>query len=302
MHSTLLLLIPGIVAYNVPFLNGDAQVSHSGPSSSKAEEPELVREKRDYFFSPYYYGNQLLVAANPPNVYLQKWITHEHNRFRRMVPASDMNMLYWSDELAASAQRHANTCDFRHSRGRRNVGENIWAAPYSNYSDAIALWFNEVHNPRCACNHAYKHCCGHYVQVVWAKTNLVGCGFARCRDAQGVLGRGHRNVFVCHYNPQGNTVFVTGSGQLYAVPAFTWATGNKGRCSDCPPSAPACFQGLCYMPTVHHTTATYMPVEHHTSTAPSPATDSSQSTEYTDSTESTTWTDSTNSPDQDFRF
>ncbi|PIO54598.1 SCP-like protein, partial [Teladorsagia circumcincta] len=113
------------------------------PSSSKAEEPELVREKRDYFFSPYYYGNQLLVAANPPNVYLQKWITHEHNRFRRMVPASDMNMLYWSDELAASAQRHANTCDFRHSRGRRNVGENIWAAPYSNYSDAIALWFNE---------------------------------------------------------------------------------------------------------------------------------------------------------------
>ncbi|PIO67183.1 SCP-like protein [Teladorsagia circumcincta] len=134
-----------------------------------------------------------------------------------MVPASDMNMLYWSDELAASAQRHANTCDFRHSRGRRNVGENIWAAPYSNYSDAIALWFNEVHNPRCACNHAYKHCCGHYVQVVWAKTNLVGCGFARCRDVQGVLGRGHRNVFVCHYNPQGNTVFVTGSGQLYAV-------------------------------------------------------------------------------------
>ncbi|KIH61072.1 hypothetical protein ANCDUO_08662 [Ancylostoma duodenale] len=85
--------------------------------------------------------------------------------------------------------------------------------------------------------------------VVWAKTNLVGCGFARCRDVQGLLGRGHRNIFVCHYNPQGNTVFVTGSGQLYAVPAFTWATGNKGRCSDCPPSAPACFQGLCYMPT-----------------------------------------------------
>ncbi|RCN23980.1 hypothetical protein ANCCAN_30331, partial [Ancylostoma caninum] len=87
------------------------------------------------------------------------------------------------------------------------------------------------------------------IAVVWAKTNLVGCGFARCRDVQGLLGRGHRNIFVCHYNPQGNTVFVTGSGQLYAVPAFTWATGNKGRCSDCPPSAPACFQGLCYMPT-----------------------------------------------------
>nr|CDJ90530.1 SCP extracellular domain containing protein [Haemonchus contortus] len=249
MHSSLLLLIPGIVAFSVSSLHGGAQISYSGPSSTKTEEHKVIRGKRDYYYSPYYYVNQLLVAPDPPNPYLQKWITHEHNRYRRMVPASDMNMLYWSHELAASAQRHANTCDFRHSRGRVNVGENIWAAPYSNYSDAISLWFNEVHNPYCGCNHAYKHCCGHYVQVVWAKTTLVGCGFARCRDVQGVLGHGHRNVFVCHYNPQGNTVLVTGSGQLYALPAFTWATGNKGPCSDCPPSAPACFQGLCYMPS-----------------------------------------------------
>ncbi|KHJ93351.1 SCP-like protein [Oesophagostomum dentatum] len=220
MFPTWLLLIPGIIAHNVPFLN-NAQVSQSGPSSSAEtlvdEKSDTSREKRAYYFSQFYYSNNLLVAPDPPNDYMKKWITYEHNRYRRMVPASDMNMLYWSEELAASAQRHANTCDFRHSRGRINVGENIWAAPYSNYSDAISIWFNEVHNPFCGCNHAYKHCCGHYVQVVWAKTNLVGCGFARCRDVQGLLGRGHRNVFVCHYNPQGNTVFVTGSGQLYAV-------------------------------------------------------------------------------------
>ncbi|ETN79361.1 SCP-like protein [Necator americanus] len=262
MFHLLLLFVPGIIAYNVPFLNS-AKVSHSGrcstvfsvvgPTSSAETTPEenngIQREKRAYFLRQFpYYSNNLLVTPDPPNDFMRKWITYEHNRYRRMVPASDMNMLYWSDELAASAQQHANTCDFRHSRGRVNVGENIWAAPYSNYSDAISIWFNEVHNPRCGCNHAYKHCCGHYVQVVWAKTNLVGCGFARCRDVQGLFGRGHRNVFVCHYNPQGNTVFVTGSGQLYAVPAFTWASGNKGRCSDCPASAPACFQGLCYMP------------------------------------------------------
>ncbi|KAK6740459.1 hypothetical protein RB195_008742 [Necator americanus] len=231
MFHLLLLFVPGIIAYNVPFLNS-AQVSHSGPTSSAETTPEenngIQREKRAYFLRQFpYYSNNLLVTPDPPNDFMRKWITYEHNRYRRMVPASDMNMLYWSDELAASAQQHANTCDFRHSRGRVNVGENIWAAPYSNYSDAISIWFNEV---------------------VWAKTNLVGCGFARCRDVQGLFGRGHRNVFVCHYNPQGNTVFVTGSGQLYAVPAFTWASGNKGRCSDCPASAPACFQGLCYMP------------------------------------------------------
>ena len=76
-----------------------------------------------------------------------------------------MRMLYWSEELAASAQRHADRCDFRHSRDRVNVGENIWAAPYANYSDAITRWFQEVNDPRCGCNHAYKHCCGHYIQV-----------------------------------------------------------------------------------------------------------------------------------------
>ncbi|KAE9553275.1 hypothetical protein FO519_003533 [Halicephalobus sp. NKZ332] len=191
----------------------------------------------------------LRIASEPPNEYLKMWLTSEHNRYRQLVPATNMRMLYWSEELAASAQRHADRCDFRHSRDRVNVGENIWAAPYANYSDAITRWFQEVNNPWCGCNHAYKHCCGHYIQVVWAQTNLVGCGFSRCRDIWGLSGRGHRNVFVCHYNPQGNTVFVNGNGQLYAVPAFKWATSNKERCSECPPDAPACYKGLCYKPS-----------------------------------------------------
>uniref|UniRef100_A0A158Q5V7 SCP domain-containing protein n=1 Tax=Dracunculus medinensis TaxID=318479 RepID=A0A158Q5V7_DRAME len=164
----------------------------------------------------------LLIKSEPPNGYIKHWITKEHNKFRRIVPASDMQMLYWSNELARSAQRHANRCDFRHSRDRVNVGENIWAAPYSNYSNAIRLWFDEVYDKKCDCKHAYKHCCGHYVQVVWAETNLVGCGYAHCHDILGVLGHGHRHIFVCHYNPQGNTVLVT--------------------------NAPACFDGLCYAP------------------------------------------------------
>ncbi|VDN39329.1 unnamed protein product [Gongylonema pulchrum] len=75
---------------------------------------------------------------------------------------------------------------------------------------------------------------------------MVGCGYARCRDIWGVLGRGHRHIFVCHYNPQGNTVYVTREG-FFAVPAFKWA-GEKRRCSECPADAPACYEGLCYAP------------------------------------------------------
>ncbi|KAK0417441.1 hypothetical protein QR680_013012 [Steinernema hermaphroditum] len=229
----LLLGLDVVSAFTVDSRLGDAEVSHSGPTLLGGE-----REKRAVYYQDFNQFPNLLVSSEPPNDYLKMWITNEHNRFRKLVPATDMRMLYWSDELAASAQRHANRCDFRHSRDRVNVGENIWAAPYANYSDAVERWFQEVNDPRCGCNHAYKHCCGHYVQVVWAQTNLVGCGYARCNDVWGVQGRGHRHVFVCHYNPQGNT-----------VPAFTWATQNKPRCSDCPTDAPACYEGLCYMPS-----------------------------------------------------
>ncbi|CAJ0941238.1 unnamed protein product, partial [Mesorhabditis belari] len=265
-HGLMVILcafLPFAFTAGIPHLFGQAETSHSGPTEVTDDlnenglptsDEEHFRQKRayNYRYNSWYnnewsMGGGLLVRREPPSNYLKKWITYEHNRYRRMVPATDMNMLYWSEELAASAQRHADTCDFRHSRGRVNVGENIWAAPYANYSDAISIWFNEVHNPWCGCNHAYKHCCGHYIQVVWAKTSLVGCGFARCRDVQGVWGRGHRNVFVCHYNPQGNT-----------VPAFKWATGDKKRCSECPTHAPACHQGLCYMPSegTNNTTTT----------------------------------------------
>ncbi|KAI6226384.1 Protein lon-1 [Aphelenchoides fujianensis] len=241
---------------------GEAVSSHSGPTNALYgheqfhDEPlsEEQRHKRNAMWGNNFFFNQnngwpsLLVSSEPPSMYMKGSLTGEHNRYRRMVPATDMRMIYWSEELAASAQRHANRCDFRHSRDRVNVGENIWAAPYTNYSDAIVRWFDEVNNPRCGCSQGYKHCCGHYIQLVWARTNLVGCGYARCRDVWGVLGRGHQNVFVCHYNPQGNRVFVNGNGQMLAAPAFTWAYNRGQVCSQCPEDAPACYDGLCYMP------------------------------------------------------
>uniref|UniRef100_A0A7E4UL67 SCP domain-containing protein n=1 Tax=Panagrellus redivivus TaxID=6233 RepID=A0A7E4UL67_PANRE len=248
----LFALIAAVTAFNIKSLIGEAEISHSGPTNAlyghetffDEELSEHERAKRGIFYPQFQQKTQewpnLLQSSEPPSQFLKMWITSEHNRYRQMVPATNMRMLYWSDELAASAQRHADRCDFRHSRDRVNVGENIWAAPYANYSDAITRWFQEVNDPRCGCNHAYKHCCGHYIQVVWAQSNLIGCGFSRCNDVWGLLGRGHRNVFVCHYNPQGNT--------LFQVPAFNWASEHKPRCSECPSDAPACYEGLCYKP------------------------------------------------------
>uniref|UniRef100_A0A0N5A1J6 SCP domain-containing protein n=1 Tax=Parastrongyloides trichosuri TaxID=131310 RepID=A0A0N5A1J6_PARTI len=229
-------------------------ISHSGGQRINEENGMIVehamkRNKRwsnSYMSGSNFDWNGLLMKSGTFSEYDKNSIVNTHNTLRALLPSTNMRMLYWSEELATSAQRHANTCDFRHSRGRRNVGENIWASPWGNWSDAVPRWFNEVYDPNCKCQHAYKHCCGHYVQTVWADTNLVGCGFAQCRDVQGVFGRGHHYVFVCHYNPQGNLYFVTGNGGMYTIPAFKWDVNGKGRCSDCPGDAPDCYNGLCY--------------------------------------------------------
>uniref|UniRef100_A0A0K0FQZ7 SCP domain-containing protein n=1 Tax=Strongyloides venezuelensis TaxID=75913 RepID=A0A0K0FQZ7_STRVS len=227
--------------------------SHSGPIRVNEIDGKILDypKSRSKRWSNNYIGgsfdwNGLLIRSGVFSDYDKNSIVNTHNTLRALLPSTNMRMLYWSEELAASAQRHANTCDFRHSRGRRNVGENIWASPWGNWSDAVPRWFNEVYDPSCKCQHAYKHCCGHYVQTVWADTNLVGCGFAQCRDVQGVYGRGHHYVFVCHYNPQGNLYYVTGNGGMYTIPAFKWDVNGKGRCSECPSDAPDCYNGLCY--------------------------------------------------------
>ncbi|KAH7710333.1 LON-1 protein [Aphelenchoides avenae] len=181
--------------------------------------------------SAYNFWANELVAPEPPNEQVKMWITSEHNRYRRMIPATNMRLMYWSEELARSAQYHANHCDFRHSRGRVNVGENIWGAGYTYYQEALSIWFNEGRNPYCYGNTAWKAFCGHFFQMVWADSNLIGCGFARCT---------WRNSFVCHYAPRGNTI-----GRK---PAYIWTNNDSDRCRDCPPDAPACHEGLCYMP------------------------------------------------------
>lgn len=192
------------------------------------------------------YPVNYLRQSRPPNEKWRNYLIAKHNEYRSQVPATNMRYVYWNDYLARTAQAHADRCDFRHSNNRQNIGENIWAAGFSDYSDAVRLWFVEVYDKRCQCPHYYKHCCGHYVQVAWAETYQMGCGAARCRDIWGIQGRGHRNVLVCHYNPAGNTIILHPGGTYY-VPAFRRTNSTHGRCSDCPRGLNKCWNNkLCY--------------------------------------------------------
>ena len=233
MQPLQLCLVSLLLLASLAVLAHSASVSHSAHS--------LHRRKRAA--TPGY--QHRFLSSMRPNGNWSSFLLNQHNDFRRQVPAKDMQALYWDPALARSAQRHADSCDFWHSKGRKGVGENIWAASYPDYSNAVTLWFDEVYDPACKCPHHFKACCGHYTQVVWAETNRLGCGAAKCRYVNGAPGQ--RYVLVCHYSPSGN-VIVARNGRLNYRPAFQWQKDNATACSACPPRKGhswVCDRGLC---------------------------------------------------------
>lgn len=134
----------------------------------------------------------------PPDM---KGILAAHNQARAQV---GVGKLEWSAELARIARGHADTlrgqgCRMRHS-GAPGIGENLaWASGQRlSPAEAVRMWVNErrhYDSKRHTC--AAGQQCGHYTQVVWAGTNRMGCGVARC---------GNSEVWVCNYAPPGNVV------------------------------------------------------------------------------------------------
>ncbi|VDL17574.1 unnamed protein product [Hymenolepis diminuta] len=118
-----------------------------------------------------------------------------HNEYRRQVatgkvsgqPAgSNIHDLKWNSELAKKAQEWANKCipDHDSKTARRTsqfryVGQNI--AYNSDVQKGIKEWFDEHVNFNYYANKcAYGKVCGHYTQLVWAKTTDLGCGINMC--------------------------------------------------------------------------------------------------------------------------
>jgi pathogenesis-related protein 1 len=123
----------------------------------------------------------------------------EHNRIRAKL---GILPLMWSERMAAFAKEWALTLvvrsQFNHSEGR--YGENLYEMRGGKSSPArvVEAWASEVadydyHGNRCRAGAQ----CGHYTQIVWRGTTLLGCGVARSS---------FREVWVCEYFPPGNVV------------------------------------------------------------------------------------------------
>lgn len=177
----------------------------------------------------------------------------DHNQVRSTVTptAANMTRLVWDPALATVAQNWANQCTWAHNPGAGTayaglssntggVGENIFvttrprAAALAGPNSGVVVWAAERASYTYATNScAAGQACGHYTQLIWARTVHVGCAIRQCASMTGLSSQFNNSQFlVCNYNPAGNFV-----GQL---PYIQGATGSQ-----CPSGYPTVVDGLC---------------------------------------------------------
>lgn len=193
-------------------------------------------------------------------------ILFNHNRYRdlvsrqatsevgtRLPAALNMRQMYWSNEIAKKAQEWANQCTFAHSSSQFRtlpsgliLGENLaieWSsrALPKNFSKQIGAWYleitdyaNQSPNVEQFAPSTTSAQIGHFTQVVWAETYLIGCGFAVCPQ-DGLI----KNLYVCQYGPAGNFI---------GRPVYLIADNPSNR--ECPSGTVISseFTGLCCVP------------------------------------------------------
>ena len=159
------------------------------------------------------------LSAKDPASERYQYLTVLHNQIRQQ---QQLSPLQWSNKLAHHAQEWAdylatqNQCRMKHRPlsgvHQRIYGENIlWASPRRWLSsgaveiqplsvrDVVLAWLDEKKYYDYAANRCQTgEQCGHYTQIVWRSSRLIGCGMTLCSD----LGQ----LWVCNYDPPGNYV------------------------------------------------------------------------------------------------
>ncbi|XP_031418863.1 glioma pathogenesis-related protein 1b isoform X1 [Clupea harengus] len=142
---------------------------------------------------------------------------HNTHRSQAQPPARDMQYMTWDEALAKSAKSWAKKCQASHNpllkqAGKLHpefprVGENIWVGlPVSSFSveNALRAWNDERQHYTLRTNTCNKTC-GHYTQLLWAKSYKVGCAVLPCpRGITGFSDSPKAGIFVCNYGEGGN--------------------------------------------------------------------------------------------------
>lgn len=164
--------------------------------------------------------------------------------------AKNMRQVYWSESLAKKAQIWADRCEFEHSpndfrkmaKVAADLGENIAMIVANSTIDMkwehiILSWFKEIENydiinyPISSFD-IQPRVVGHFTQIIWGDTYLIGCGIALF-SKNGIVNY----LYVCEYAPQGNII---------DMPIYI--AGNNKDERNCPEGTSAInkeYPGLC---------------------------------------------------------
>lgn len=156
-----------------------------------------------------------------------------HNNIRSegtIITATNMIKLKWDIFLELEAEKLSNTCIFEHSTN--NYGQNLYYTSNRDstflFKNGINTWYNEIEDHKAAILNSFSNKIGigrydHVSQLLWAKTERVGCSFQNCN-----IGL----YLVCNYFPPGN------------VNNQEWFISGK-ECLLCPTKFPNCNNKLC---------------------------------------------------------
>ncbi|XP_063296921.1 serotriflin-like [Pelobates fuscus] len=173
---------------------------------------------------------------------VKRYIVDRHNELRANVRPTPSNMLRleWSDEAAICAANWAKKCTHAHSKSEEReipssvCGENLYMAskPHS-WQKAIQAWYDEHKDFKYGVGAITTNApVGHYTQMVWYRSNLLGCAMAHCPTQP------LSYYYVCHYCPAGNS-----------KKSINEPYGSGSSCANC---THACVNGLCTNPCEHH--------------------------------------------------
>ncbi|KAK5976347.1 hypothetical protein GCK32_014718 [Trichostrongylus colubriformis] len=192
---------------------------------------------------------------------LRKVVVDEHNKYRSLVAkglapnpvaggnapkAARMFKMYYDCSVEDKMVAWVQQCTWGHSpkTDRKGLGENLWmASPYGGNKTASIIravtdWFAElkekgVPNTNQFTSAVFSRGVGHYTQVVWEKSDRIGCAIRDCPSAQ-------MTYVGCEYKPGGNML----NDYIYEI-GDPCTRNEHCKCDNCTCSTE---EGLCIRP------------------------------------------------------
>ncbi|XP_065280114.1 scoloptoxin SSD552-like [Dermacentor albipictus] len=185
----------------------------------------------------------------------QAGVVRAHNEYRSLVakgglhgyqPAADMCETTWDPDLAEVAQSYVEQCapqsEAVQARNFIEQGQNLClqtlpdTANDTGFEACVAAWFSEHAGCSKGIIESYRNAsgrdetsCERFTQLVWSRSQYVGCGFALVESIDGVT----RNLYACNYDEPGNhpgTAVYAPGPTCSSCPNYTTCVAELGLC------------------------------------------------------------------------